>query len=450
MRPQHSRFLSTLLLTVALSSIASAADTWPEFRGPGAQGHAATTVPLTWSATENVVWKTPIAGKGWSSPVIAGERIWMTTAIETPVTPEEIKRRLSMAKGPTGGLTVAGPVSMRLVCLDRRNGKQLYDVELFHVDAPGPLHKANSYASPTPIIEEDRIYCHFGTYGTACIEAATGRIVWSRRFEIDHMVGPGSSPILDGKLLILTCDGSDKQFIVAVDKATGKTVWQVNRPPIDAKDGDFRKSFCTPLIVNDGQREQMIVPGAQWFVSYNPQTGQELWRINHGSGFSIVPRPVYDKGIVYLCTGFVKAVLWAVRIDGQGDVTNSHVAWRNDRQIPLRPSPLLLDGLLYVISDTGLGTCFDAETGKIHWNKRIPGNYSASPLLVSGRIYFFSEEGKTTVIKPGAKFEQLAVNILDEGCMASAAALDGALYVRTRGHLYRIEAPTTATAMTPQ
>ena len=371
----------------------------------------------------------------------------MTTAVESPVSEADIKRRLSTAKGHTGGLTVAGPVSMRLVCVDRRDGKQLYDVEVLHVDTPDPLHKINSYASPTPILDGDRIYCHFGTYGTAAIEAATGQVLWKQRFEIDHMVGPGSSPILHGNLLILTCDGSDKQFIVAVDKATGNTAWKVDRPPIDAKDGDMRKSFCTPLIVQHDGRAQMIVPGAQWFVSYNPQTGEELWRIKHGSGFSIVPRPVCENGIVYLCTGFAKAKLWAVRIDGRGDVTDTHVAWQSDRQIPLRPSPLLVDGSLYVVSDTGVATCFDAATGKIHWTKRLPGNYSASPLLVGGRIYYFGEEGKTTVIKPGPKFEQLAVNSLDEGCMASAAALDGALYVRTRGHLYRIETPKTATAL---
>jgi outer membrane protein assembly factor BamB len=344
-------------------------------------------------------------------------------------------------------LTVAGPVSMRLVCLNRRDGKQHYDVELFHYDVPEPLHKINSYASPTPVIEGDRIYCHFGTYGTACVDATSGKTLWTRRFEIDHMVGPGSSPILHGKLLILTCDGCDKQFIVAVDKQTGETVWKVDRPPIDTKVGDMRKSFCTPLIVKHGGREQMIVPGAQWFVSYNPQTGKELWRVNHGSGFSVVPRPVHANGIVYLCTGFAKANLWAVRIDGSGDVTETHVVWRNDRQIPLRPSPILLDGLLYVISDTGMATCFEAATGDTAWTKRIPGNYSASPLLAAGRIYFFGEDGKTTVIKPGRSFEQLAVNTLEEGCMASAAALEGALYVRTRGHLYRIESPKSATAM---
>ena len=449
MRPQISRVLSSLLLTLFWATAAPAAETWPEFRGAGAQGHAPTTAPLTWSATKNIAWKAAIPGKGWSSPVIAGDRIWLTTSLESSITPEEAKRRISMAKGYKGHLTAVGPVSLRLISLDRRTGRQLYDVELFHEDMPAALHKINSFASPTSVLEGNRIYCHFGTYGTAAVDAESGRTLWTRRFEIDHIVGPGSSPVLHGKLLILTCDGADKQFIVAVDKTTGKTVWQVDRPPIDAKDEDMRKSFCTPLIIDDGRREQMIVPGAQWLVSYDPRTGKELWRLNHGSGFSIVPRPVYGQGIVYFCTGFGKAKLLAVRTDGQGDITGTHVAWTSDRQIALRPSPLLQDGLLYIISDTGVATCFDGATGKIHWTKRIPGNYSASPLLVDGRIYFFNEEGKTTVIKPGKKFEELTVNTLDEGCMASAAALDGALYVRTRGHLYRIEASATATAMAP-
>jgi len=436
------------LLTLVWAVTLSAAETWPQFRGPGAEGKAATSVPLTWSATENIVWKTAIPGKGWSSPVIAGDRIWLTTAIESPISPEEAKRRISMANGYQGELTAAGPVSLRLVSIDRRTGRHVYDVELFHVEAPAALHKINSYASPTPVVEGDRIYCHFGTYGTAAVDAESGRAVWARRFEVDHIVGPGSSPVLHGNLLILTCDGGDKQYIVAVDKTTGKTVWQTNRPPIDAKDGDMRKSFSTPLIVNDGTREQMIVPGAQWLVSYDPRTGKEHWRLNHGRGFSVVPRPVYHQGIVYFCTGFGKAKLFAVRTDGQGDVTGTHVAWQSDRQIALRPSPILQDGLLYIISDTGVATCFDAATGKIHWTKRIPGNYSASPLLADGRIYFFSDDGKTTVIKTGEKFEELAVNTLEDGCMASAAALEGALYVRTRGFLYRIQQPNTATAMT--
>lgn len=434
-------------LAISWAAALPAAETWPQFRGPGAEGKATTNAPLTWSATENIAWKTALPGKGWSSPVISADRIWLTTAIESPISPEEARRRIDMAKGYKGDLKAAGPVSLRLISLDRRTGRQLYDVELFHVETPDALHKINSYASPTPVLEGDRIYCHFGTYGTAAVDAQSGRILWTRRFEIDHIVGPGSSPVLYGNLLILTCDGGDKQYLVAVEKQTGKTVWQTDRPPIDAKDGDMRKSFCTPLIVNDGTRVQMIVPGAQWLVSYDPRTGKEHWRLNHGRGFSLVPRPVYGQGMVYFCTGFGKAKLLAVRTDGQGDVSGTHVAWESDRQIALRPSPLLHDGLLYIISDTGVATCCDAASGKVEWTKRIAGNYSASPLLVDGRIYFFSEDGKTTVIKAGKKFEELAVNTLDDGCMASAAALEGALYVRTRGFLYRIQQPSTATAM---
>ncbi|MCE9547448.1 MAG: PQQ-like beta-propeller repeat protein [Planctomycetia bacterium] len=423
-----------------MSSAAVAEDTWPEFRGPGAQGRATTLgLPLNWSEQQNVVWKSPVPGRGWSSPAIAGNRIWMTTAIEHPLTKAEIEERIRKSPVRSPGLTASGPMSMRLLCIDRQTGKPLYDVELFHIETPDPLHTVNSYASPSPIWEAGRVYCHFGTYGTACVEADTGHVVWKQRFPINHVVGPGSSPVLFENLLVIPCDGADQQYVIALDKKTGETVWKKDRPKIDSPSPDMRKSFCTPLVIEHAGRPQLILPGAQWFVSYDPRTGDELWRVNHGSGFSIVPRPVYANGLVYVCNGFGKANLFAIRVDGTGDVTKTHIAWKSDKQIPLKPSPLLHDGLLYVVSDNGVATCFDAVTGKTRWTKRLPGAYSASPLFAEGRIYFFNEDGTATVIKPGPHFEQLAANKLDEGCMASAAALAGAMYLRTEKHLYRIE-----------
>ncbi len=430
---------SYALIWMILTFSVAAADDWPQFRGPGGQGCSeASGLPLKWSETENITWKTPITGLGWSSPVVLGDQIWMTTADEKPASEEEAKKRLR-GNSMASSLEVAASVTWRAVCVDRKTGKVLRDVKLFTLEYPAPIHQMNSYASPTPVLEPGRVYCDFGTYGTVCLDSTSGKILWERTLPIDHQVGPGSSPALYGDLLVLVRDGCDKQYITALDKKTGKTVWKTDRPPMATPIDHFRKAYSTPLVIKSGGRDQMIVPGAQWVVAYEPASGKEIWRVDYGRQFSTTSRPVFGHGMAYIGTGFIKAELWAIRPDGQGDVTKTHVAWKATRQIPKRSSPVLAGKEIYVVSDNGVATCFDAETGETRWTERMAGDYSVSPVYAGGRIYFFSQDARTTVLKPGKEYTKLAENQLEGRMLASPAFVDNAIFLRTNSHLYRIE-----------
>lgn len=434
-----TRILLSLGISLSLNVAAQAGDTWPQFRGPGGQGHVdAMDVPLEWSETENIRWKTPLPGHGHSSPVVAGNQIWVTTAITKPASEEERIRR-------TAGLPnqddfeLAGELSLHAICIDRRTGSILRDLELFTIEDPDPVHAINSYASPTAILEPGRVYVHFGTYGTACLDSDSGKVLWKKRFPIAHNVGPGSSPAIVGDLLIVPCDGADKQFVVALDKTTGDVVWERERPPIRSKNGDQRKSFCTPLAIDWQGQTQIVVPGSQWIVAYEPQSGDELWRLDFGSGYSVVPRPVASDSHLYFSTGFNRAEIVAVKLGGQGDITESHLDWRVARQAPTMPSPLLIGDRLFTVSDGGVAVCLDAATGEIHWQKRLGGNYSASPLLIDNRIYFFNREGLATILTDGpTKPEVVAENELDGAIFATPAVLDGEIILRTETHVYAI------------
>ena len=432
-------FLGALCTLVVFTSAIRADTVWPQFRGPGGQGHADTTdVPLRWSETENVAWKTPIQGLGWSSPVVAGGKVWLTSATVEKASEEERQKKVSgamMAKE----LDVASSITLWVAEVDLQTGKVLRNIKLFDVEEPQPIHSLNSYASPTPVYEAGRLYCHFGAYGTACLETSTGNVLWQNRLDIDHRVGPGSSPLLYEDLLILPCDGANVQYISALNKHDGEQKWRTDRPPISSDEPEFRKAFSTPLLIQVAGQDQLVIPGAQWFVSYEPRSGNEIWRVDHGRGFSNVPAPVFDGELVYLCTGFMSSELWAVRPDGQGDVTDTHVEWRRPKQIPNMPSPLLIGNRIYTIGDGGIAQCFDTATGEPVWRERVVGKYSSSPLFANGRIYLCSQEGRTTVIAPGEEYQELAQNDLDGQIMASPVVAEGGLLLRTDTHLYRIE-----------
>jgi outer membrane protein assembly factor BamB len=446
--------ISLLALVIGLAAtFAPAADNiaggawtggdWPQFRGPGGQGDVGNvTLPLKWSESEGIKWKTALPGRGWSSPVIADGKIWLTAAVEIPPSDAQRKaREEKIAKDPKlADLNSAGSIDLIALEVDLTTGKLLRTIKLFTVDEPPPIHNVNSYASPTPVLADGRLFCHFGTFGAACVDVKSGEVTWRRTLEIDHMVGPGSSPVVAGDVMILTCDGADKQFIAGLDVKTGEPRWQVDRPPLREENPDMRKSFSTPLVFDHAGRQQAVIPGAQWFISYNPATGDEIWRVDHGSGFSNVPRPVFDGERVYLCTGFGKPQLWAVRADGTGDVSDTHVDWRQKQQIPAMSSPVVSDGRIYVISDGGVASCFDTTNGEMIWRERIPGKYSASPLLADGRIYFCSQEGRTTVVADAAEYQELAANQLEGMHMASPAVTGEDLILRTDSHLYRIGA----------
>jgi outer membrane protein assembly factor BamB len=402
-----------------------AAGQWTEFRGPQGTGIAANAaIPERWSETENVRWKVPVHGRAWSSPVVLGRQIWLTTA-----TPDG-KQLYAMA-------------------FDKETGKTLYDLKLFDVATPQFAHAFNTYASPTPVIEQGRVYVTFGSPGTAAIDTATGKVMWERRdLECNHFRGAGSSPILFRDLLIMHFDGSDVQYVVALDKRTGRTVWKTPRS-VDFKDlepngrikadGDFRKAFATPIVVTVGTQPVLISPGSMAAYGYDPLTGKELWRLEERTSFSASTRPVAGHGLVFYTTGFNTGQVLAIRPDGRGDVTETHVAWRSTRGAPKKPSLLLHDDLLFMVNDNGVVTCVEAKTGADVWTGRLNQTYSASPLSAGGRVYFFGEDGKATVIEAGRTYKVVAENVLDDGFMATPAIDGAALYVRTKSHLYRIE-----------
>ena len=412
-------FLLLLSVTCCLYVPTDAADS-PQFRGPGGQGHSdAKNLPLTWSETENIAWKVPIAGLGWSSPSIQGDQIWLTTALDDGK-------------------------SLHAIALDRASGKTLHDVEVFTLENPGGVHSKNSHASPTPLIEGDRVYVHYGAHGTACLKT-DGTIVWKNQaLKHDHRHGPGGSPVVFEDLLILNCDGSDIQFVVALDKATGEIRWQKKREHIHADrlsgKSNVPMAYTTPLLVDVNGTIQLLSTGADSIVAYNPRTGDEYWWFRF-DGYSNVLRPVVANGLVFISSGYDRPEFYAVRIDGSGDVTESHLAWNMKKAAPLNPSPLVVGEELYLVSDNGIATCVDAVTGEERWQERVGGNFSASPTLADGRIYLLDEDGATTVIAPGRKFELLATNKLDGRTLATPAMVDDTILLRTDTHLYRIEKP---------
>ena len=408
--------VATVIVLAVLGGVTARGQDWPQFRGPTGQGHAeAKGLPLQWSETQNVKWKVPISGKGWSSPVVSQGRVWLTTSVEMPA----------------AGRERAG-LSLRALAFDAATGKRVVDVEVFRLTDLRPLNEKNSFASPTPILDGDKVYVHFGADGTAALSTA-GEILWKARYNYDSQHGGGGSPVLYNDLLIFNCDGNDYEaFVVALDTKTGKERWKQNRRKPAAQ------AYTTPLVITVNGRDQLISVGAYRTAAYDPTTGKELWRVGYKDGFSNVPRPVFGKGLVFIATGFYEPTIVAVRVDGEGDVTRSHVAWTLSRGAPYTPSPLLVGDELYVTSDTGVLTVVDAVSGTVLYQARLGGNYSASPVLAEGRIYFQSEEGVTTVIAPGKAFNRLAVNRLDGGMLASMAPSTGTIYIRTDSHLYRI------------
>jgi outer membrane protein assembly factor BamB len=404
-----------LLLVAALlvmSRVVASAQ-WPEFRGPLAQGHSAEKgLPLEWSESKNIAWKVPVAGLGWSTPVIANGRVWLTTAVEE--------------RG----------ISLRAIAFDAETGKEVVNVEVFKIPTDRrDINPKNSWASPSPVIDGDRIYVHFGADGTAALSPA-GEIIWKNRFEYQSQHGAGGSPIVYGDLLIFSCDGSDVAFVIALDKHTGKTKWKTNRGyPAD-------QAYTTPLVIRVGEQDQVISVGAFRVRAYDPLTGKAIWRVRYDEGFSNVPRPVFGLGLVFITTGFQQPELLAIRPDGKGDVTKTHVAWSLKRGAPLTPSPILVGDELYIVNDGGIASCLDARTGAVIWQSRLGGSYSASPVYADGRLYFPAEQGVTTVIAPGKQPRRLATNRLDGGVLASMAVAGGSFFLRTDTALYRISEGT--------
>ena len=404
-----TRGLSVLLVVLAAASGVEA-DDWPAFRGRSGQGHSSEQgLPLTWSEVDGVLWKTPVPGRGWSSPVVANGQVWLTTSLETE----------------------AGNTSLRLVAFDVDTGNESLNVEVFQINETTSLNPKNSLASPTPVVDDERVYVHFGADGTAAL-TTSGEVVWTTRFPYVSQHGNGGSPVLYRDRLILSVDGYDIAYVVALDAATGEERWRsARRDPIS-------QAYSTPLVIQVGGVEQIFSIGAFRATAYDPDSGSEVWEVSYGDGFSNVPAPAFGHGMVYISTGFQVPSLIAVRADGQGDVTGTHIAWVLRRGAPLTPSPLIVGNELYVVTDFGIATCLNALTGEILWRERLGGNFSASPVFVDGRIYFQSEEGVTTVIRPGSVYEELAVNRLSGVTLASMAVSNESFFIRSHDHLYRI------------
>jgi len=420
MNPMFLRSLRSLLALACLAIFTlhvSAAETeWPQFRGPTGQGiSAATGLPTEWDANKNVAWKIAVPGRGWSSPVISKGRIFLTTSV----------------------IDANGETTLRALAIEARDGRLVWDTEIFKPDAESTaaMHRKNSLASPTPIIAGDRVYVHFGHMGTAALDLE-GKALW-RQTELKYPPthGSGGSPVLVGDELVFSCDAQKEPFVAALDVATGAVRWKTPRNSPAKK----QFSFSTPLVIQNDGATQVISPGSGFVGAYDPRDGRELWRVGYGEGYSVIPRPVFAHGLLFVSSGYDAPIFHAIKPAGaSGDATATAIAWSQRKGAPNTPSAVVVGNEVYFVSDAGIATCADALTGEIRWNERLGGNFSASPIVAEGRLYFLNETGVGYVTKAAPTFELLATNDLGEKALASPAAIDGALFIRTEASLWKI------------
>ncbi len=412
-----SRIFPLALWILATTLVRGAEAEWPQFRGPSGQGLSeATKVPIEWDATKNVQWKTPLAAQGWSSPVLVNRRLYLTGAVTDAATAE---------------------TTLHALCCDAADGKVIWDTTVLRPDPSGTaaMHRKNSLASPTPLVAAGRLYVHFGHMGTAALDLE-GKILWCQtelKYAPTH--GTGGSPVLVGDELIFSCDGQRDPFVVALEAKTGAVRWKTARNSPAKK----QFSFSTPLAIELAGATQVISPGSGFVASYDPRDGRELWRVGYGEGYSVVPRPVFAHGLLFLSSGFDAPIVHAINPAGaSGDATATHVVWTQRKGAPNTPSLLVLGDEVYFVSDGGIATCADARSGTVHWSERLGGNFSASPVAAEGRVYFQNEAGVGSVVKAGKTYELLATNDLGERTLASYAVADGALFIRSESHLWKI------------
>jgi outer membrane protein assembly factor BamB len=411
-------FYCWIIQILVISQVIIAGDNWPSFRGPTNDGISdAKELPVEWSESKNIQWKTAIHDQGWSTPVIWENQIWVTTATEDGH-------------------------NLYAVCVDFKSGKIIHDKLVFEVEDPQRKHSLNSYATPSPVIEVGRVYVHYGTHGTACLDTKSGNILWKRAdLNCNHVQGPAGSPFLYRHLLILHIEGNDVQYVIALDKKNGKTIWKTDRPKEQYEKAIplYRKGYSTPIIIQVDGKDQLISVGAQMCHAYDPLTGEEIWSVYYGTD-STISCPISDGELVFVNTGFQQPSpeFWAVRPTGRGDVTESHVVWKIKERVPIESSPIIKNGLIYMVNDQGKLSCIDAKTGRFIWQEKLKGQFGSSPVYADGRIYFSNKKGETTVIPEGREYRVLSLNVLDEGFMASPAIKGNAFILRTRTHLYRV------------
>ena len=415
-------FAMFILATVSCS-INTAEENWTHFRGNKLNGISDTKhAPLFWSDSENIFWKKETAGKGWSSPVVFANQVWLTSA------------------SPDG-------TEMYGICIDFKSGREVYNISLFKPETVQSKHKINTHATPTPCIEKDFVYLHFGTYGTACIRTTDGSIVWKRTdLNCEHVQGPGSSPILYKDLLILHIEGSDVQYIIALDKHTGNTVWRTDRPAecYDKLSPIGKKAYITPIIINTGSRDLLISNGSAACIAYDPETGEEVWRVVQGED-STIAMPFSEDNIVFFYTSFVTqpdggqyCELLAVDPDGTGDITDTNIIWRVKSPVLQLLTPVIKDGFIYTIDTENNLLCLDSETGTTVYSKHLTSRYNASPIYAAGNIYFNSIRGETLIIHEGRNLETVGNNKLSGEVFATPAILRNSILIRTNNFLYRI------------
>lgn len=419
------RFLFGIIFSLSLVSCnqQQTQRSWSHFRGSQLNGISEETdFPIFWNDSTNIEWKVEIEGKGWSSPVIFGDQIWLTTASRDNK-------------------------EMSAVCLDFNTGEEIFNLLLFEPDTIFRIHAINSYATPTPCIEEGYVYTHFGRYGTACIDTETGQTVWKRDdLQCIHIQGAGASPIIYKNKLILHVEGIDVQFIYALDKRTGEIIWKTERPQeiYQSISEIGRKAYITPIIINLNGKEVMISNGSAVCIAYDVETGKEIWRIPQGED-STIPMPVISDGIVYFYTSFITpevgekyCELFAVDPDGKGDISQTNILWRVQSPMLQILTPVVKDGLLYTIDAQGKLLCLDAKTGETVWSEKLKGKFNSSPIWAEGNVYFNSIKGETYVYRAGRNKELLAINKLQGGIWATPAFLNGHIFMRTSKFLYNI------------
>ena len=407
--------LRKLAAALAMLASASAADSWPQFRGPTGQGIASGDFPREWSREKGIAWESKLPGSGWSSPVIAGDRVILTGARKE------------------GDRTI-----LSAFALDPASGELLWEVDLFTPagEETAAIHAKNSLASATPVIGGDTVYVHFGHMGTAALKLDNGEVRWKQQIRYKPMHGNGSSPILAGDLLVMSADAEVDPTLVALHRGDGTIAWRVPR----GEEVRSYFSFSTPLLIENGGRPEIISPASGFVGGYSPEDGKRLWKVDYGEGYSVVPRPVVADGMTFIATGYNVPKLLAIRLDGaSGDVTESHIAWDATRRVPKTPSMIAADGRLMMLDDTGMLNCIDAKSGKPLWNQRLPGNFSASPVLAGDTLYCVSEDGVVFILGISATGAEILSEIdMAERSLASPALLGGAIYLRTEERLWKI------------
>ena len=400
-----------ILFLILVSAITCNGLSWPQFRGATGQGHCnVEEIPMSWSRNKGVTWETKLSGKAWSSPICVDDQIFLTNAVHHQEN-----------------------LILELISIDFITGGIIWRKELFNYSKPPRIHRKNSYASPTPFYENDCIYVHFGSLGTACV-TINGDLIWKTRLNYLPVHGSGASPVIIQDLLLLSTDGAENPCLVALNKKNGEIKWKAMR------DSNAKKnfSFCTPLVIEVNGEIQIISPASDYVFAYD-LNGTQLWKFNYPNGYSVVPRPVFEQGIIYISSGYDSPVLYAISCGGRGDITKKNLVWKTRKGAPRNSSVVVIDGLLFMAADNGVVSCLDAKTGELYWMERVAGSCSPSLIHAEGKIILCDEMAKTFIFEAKKSYRLLAQNDLEDQMLASPIVFKNSLLLRTENALWRID-----------